>query len=78
MPAVELEFVEAAVVPEDENCNFIFDQIRSNLSKMDQIGLKRNFSPIKKCYYKIFHLYPDGKQNDIFSNLSKMDQTGSN
>jgi hypothetical protein len=55
VPAVELEFAEAAVVPEDKNCNFILDQIRSNLSKMDQ-----EFSTFKKCYYKIFSPLPPG------------------
>jgi hypothetical protein len=53
LPAVVLEFAEAAVVPEDENCNFIFDQIRSNLFKMDQNGpnmIKQDIAPIKKCY----------------------------
>ena len=55
MPAVELEFAEAAVVPKDENCNFILHQIRSNLAKMDQ-----EFSPFKKCYYKIISPLPPG------------------
>ena len=81
MPAVELELVEAAVVPEDENCNFIFDKIRSNLSKMDQIGLNRISHLSKNVTIKIF-TFTTRINGHFFwiiigSNLSKMAQTGS-
>ena len=77
MPAVELEFAEAAVVPEDENKIFIFDQIRSNLSKMDQIGFPNQS---KNVTIKSYHIYRKDKNGcfvfDFFgSDLSKMDQT---
>ena len=66
MSAVELEFVEAAVVPEDENCNFIYDQIRLNLSKMNQIGLNRISHLSKNVTINIFHLYPEDKLGYFF------------